>query len=156
MNSLWSLPALARTVPMYASWRMRHPGRRKPLENTISVPEPSVDITTAPESVRKQTRVMQWISTGEFLSILTKFSDLIVIDLRANAQSAPFSVPTASVLPVSPNEMDKTLEWLPEGMSVVFYGASNLSIFMIETSGCMEGSAPLYVLEGDPGLEEVA
>jgi len=135
---------------------MRHPGRRKSLENTPCVPELSVDVTTVPESTGSQTRVMQWISIGEFLSILTKCSDLIVIDLRSNAQSVPFSIPTAVVLPVSPNEMDKALESLPGDRSVVFYGASNLSIFMIETSGCMEGSAPLYVLEGDPGLEEVA
>jgi hypothetical protein len=50
--------------------------------------------------------------------------------------------------------MDRVLEWLPGHWSVVFYGASNLSIFMIETSRFMDGSAPLYVLEGD--LEEVA
>ena len=156
MNSLWSLPAMALAVPMYAAWRMRQPGRRKPLENIPSVPEPSVDTATVPESARRQTRVMQWISIGEFLSILTRCTDLIVIDLRANAQSAPLSVPTAYVLPVSPNEMESALEGLPGDRSVVFYGASNLSIFMIETSRFMDGSAPLYVLEGDPGLEEVA
>jgi hypothetical protein len=156
MNSLWSLPAMALAVPMYATWRMRHPGRRKPVENALSVPEPSVDVTTVPESVKRQTRVMQWISTGELMSILKKCSDLVVIDLRANAQSAPFSVTTALVLPVSLNEIDKALEWLPGNRSVVFCGASNLSIFMIETSRCMEGSAPLYALEGNPGLEEVA
>jgi len=156
MNSLWSLPAMALAVPMDAARRMRHPGRRKPLENLLSVPEPFVDITTVRESARRQTRVMQWISIGEFLSILTECSDLVVIDLRANAQSAPLSVPTAFVLPVSPNEMDSALEGLPGDRSVVFYGASNLSIFMIETSRFMDGSAPLYVLEGDPGLEEVA
>ena len=156
MNSLWSLPVIALAVPIYALWRMRQPGRPKPLENMLSVPQPSVDMTTVRESARRQTRVMQWISIGEFLSILRESSDLVVIDLRANAQSAPLSVPTAYVVPVSPNEMDSALEWLPGDRSVVFYGASNLSIFMIETSRCMEGSAPLYVLEGDPGLEEVA
>jgi hypothetical protein len=154
MNSLWSLPAIALAVPMYAVWRMRQPERRKPLENILSVPQPSVDDTTVPESAGRQTRVMQWISIGEFLSILTKGGNLVVLDLRANAQYAPLSVPTAFVLPVSLNEMDRVLEWLPGHWSVVFYGASNLSIFMIETSRFMDGSAPLYVLEGD--LEEVA
>ena len=156
MNSLWSLPAMALAVPMYAVWRMNQPGRRKPLEKILAVPEPFVDMTTVPESARRQTRVLQWISIGEFLSILTKCGDLVVIDLRENAQSAPFSVPTAHVLPVSLNEMDRVLECLPGDRSVVFYGASNRSIFMIETSRLMEGSAPLYVLEGDPGLGEVA
>jgi hypothetical protein len=48
------------------------------------------------------------------------------------------------------------LEWLPADRTVAFCGASNLCIFMIETSQCMEGSAPLYVLEGDLDLAEVA
>jgi hypothetical protein len=156
MNSLWSLPAMALAVPMYAAWRMKQRGRRKPLEITPSVPEPSIDVTTAPEPAGRQTRVMQWISIGEFLSILTKGSNLVVLDLRANAQHVPISVPTAFVLPVSPNEIDRVLEWLPGHWSVAFYGASNLSIFMIETSRFMDGSAPLYVLEGDLGLKEVA
>ena len=156
MNSLWSLPAMVLAAPKYAVWRMKQPGRRKPLEKILAVPEPFVEMTTVPESARRQTRVMQWISIGEFLSILRESSDLVVIDLRANAQSAPLSVPTAYVVPVSPNEMDSALEWLPGDRSVVFYGASNLSIFMIETSRFMDGSAPLYVLEGDLGLKEVA
>ncbi len=156
MNSLWSLPAMALAVPMYAVLRMRQQGRRKPLESTPSVPQPSVDVATVPESGGRQTRVMQWISIGEFLSILTKRSDLVVFDLRANAQWDSFPIPTAFALPVNPNELDMLLAWLPADRSVVFYGASNLSIFLIETSRCMEGSAPLYVLECDPGLEEVA
>ena len=156
MNSLWSLPAMALAVPIYAAWRMRQPGKCKPLESTQSVPDPFVDVPTVPEPAGRQTRVMQWISIGELLPILTKGSNLVVLDLRANAQCAPLSVPAAFVLPVSPNEMDRVLEWLPGHWSVVFYGASNLSIFMIETSRFMEGSAPLYVLEGDSGLEEVA
>jgi hypothetical protein len=99
---------------------------------------------------------MQWISIGEFLSILTKGGDVIVLDLRANAQCALPSVPSAFVIPVSPKEMDKVLEWIPGHWSVAFYGASNLSIFMIETSRVMDGSAPLYVLEGNLEQEEVA
>jgi hypothetical protein len=99
---------------------------------------------------------MQWISIGEFLSVLEKCGDLTVIDLRANAQWDPFPIPTAFALPVTPNELDNVLDSLPADRSVVFYGASNLSIFMIETSHCMEGSAPLYVLEGDLSFAEVA
>jgi hypothetical protein len=40
--------------------------------------------------------------------------------------------------------------------SVAFCGASNLCIFQIETSPCMEGSVPFYLLEGDLGRAEVA
>jgi hypothetical protein len=147
---------MALVIPIYAVWRMRQQGARKPLEDIQSVPQPSVEVITPPESSERQTRVVQWISIGEFLSILTKCSDLIVVDLRANAQRDPFPVPTAFVIPVSPNQMDGVLERLPVDRSVVFYGASNLCIFMIETSPCIEGSAPLYVLEGDLDLAEVA
>ena len=156
MNSLWSLPAMVLAAPKYAVWRMKQPGRRKPLENIPSVPQPSVDVTTEPESAGRPTRVMQWITIGEFLSILAECSDLIVIDLRANAQGDPFPVSTVFALSVTPNELDKVLESIPAERSVVFCGASNLSIFMIETSPCMEGAAPLYVLEGDLKLAEVA
>jgi hypothetical protein len=90
------------------------------------------------------------------MAVLTKCSDLIVVDLRAEAKSAPFPVPDALVIPVSPNDLIEMLECLPPDKSVAFCGASNLSIFMITTSPCMEGSAPLYLLEGDLGLAEVA
>ena len=100
--------------------------------------------------------MIQWISTGEFLSILAKRCDLVVYDLRANAQWDPFPIPAAFALPVDPNELSTLLNWLPADRSVVFYGPSNLGIFMIETSRCMDGSAPLYILEGDLSLAEVA
>jgi hypothetical protein len=99
---------------------------------------------------------MRWISVNEFMTILSERSDLVVVDLRADGLSVPFSVPTASVLPVSPNELDTLLEILPADKGVVFYGASNLNIFMIITSPCMKGSAPLYVLEDEFSLAEVA
>jgi hypothetical protein len=60
------------------------------------------------------------------------------------------------VLPVAPNELDTILELLPMDRSVAFCGATNLNIFMIITSPCMEGSAPLYVLEGDLRRAEAA
>ncbi|MGA2084105.1 MAG: hypothetical protein ABSG60_01135 [Terracidiphilus sp.] len=90
------------------------------------------------------------------MKVLKKCSDLIVVDLRPDAHQVPFPVPTAFVLPVSPNELDTVLELLPADKSVAFCGASNLCIFLIETSPCMEGSAPLYLLEGDLNFAEVA
>jgi hypothetical protein len=155
MHSLWSLAAMAAAVPIYGVWQARRSARRKLRDNIPSVPQPSIQVTTVPESAR-QARVMQWVSIGEFLIVLEKCKDLIVIDLRANAQSDPFPIQTAFTLPVTPKELDTVLEWLPTDRSVVFYGASNLSIFMIETSHCMEGSAPLYVLEGDLKFAEAA
>lgn len=88
--------------------------------------------------------------------VLTECHDLIVVDLRADARSIPFPVPTAIVLPVSPNELNTVLELLPADRSIAFCGASNLSIFLIITSPCMEGSVPLYVLDGDLRLAEAA
>jgi hypothetical protein len=147
---------MALAVPVYAVWQARRSRTRELPYNIPTVLPPPVKAATVPESAGGQTRVIQWISTGKFLSVLAQRSDLVVFDLRANAQWDPFPVPTAFALPVKPNELDTLLEWLPADRSVVFYGASNLSIFMIETSHCMDGSAPLYVLEGDLSLAEVA
>jgi hypothetical protein len=147
---------MALAVPVYAVWRARRSGMRELPDNIPTVLQTPVEAATVPESAAGQTRVMQWISIGEFLSVLAKRSDLIVIDLRANAQRDPFPIPDAFVLPVTPNELDAVLEWLPADTSVVFCGASNLTIFMIETSHCMQGSAPLYVLEGDLSFAEAA
>jgi hypothetical protein len=156
MDSLWSLPAMALAVPMYAVWRAKRSRMRKLPDDIPTVLHTPVKAATVPESAGRQSRVIQWISIAEFLSVLAKHSDLVVFDLRASAQWDPFPILTAFALPVNPNELDTLLEWLPADRSVVFYGASNLSIFMIETSHCMDGSAPLYVLEGDLSLAEVA
>lgn len=156
MYSLWSLPAMALAVPMYAVWRARRSQTRELPDNIPTVLYPPAKAATLPEPARRQTRVIQWISTGEFLSVLAKRSDLVVFDLRANAQRDPFPISTAFALPVDPNELGTLLNWLPPDRSVVFHGASNLAIFMIETSRCMDGSAPLYILEGDLSLAKVA
>jgi hypothetical protein len=99
---------------------------------------------------------MRWISIDEFVAVLARCDDLIVIDLRTEARWVPFPAPTAFVIPVVPNELDEVLECLPADRSVVFCCASNFSILAILTSSCMRGSAPLYFLEGDLGLAEVA
>jgi hypothetical protein len=147
---------MALAAPMYAVWRMRQRGKRKPSGNTPSVPEPSVDVITAPASDGEQTGLMRWISVHEFMTVLADCRDLIVIDIRADAQWVPFAIPNTFVLPVTPYELIKVLEWLPSDKTVVFYGASDLSIFMIHTSSLMKGSAPLYLLEGELSLAEVA
>jgi hypothetical protein len=156
MYSLWSLPAIALAVPTYAAWRIKQSGRRKLPDNIPSVPQPSFDVTAAPDSSAGQTRLMRWISVREFMRVLEECSDLVVIDLRANSERVPFPIPTALALLVTPNELDAVLEWLPTDRSAAFYGASDLSIFAIKTSLRLEGSAPLYVLKGDLSLAEVA
>ncbi len=156
MDSLWSLPAMALAAPIYAVLRTRRSRTRKLPDIIPTALFTPVEPAIVPKPSGRQTRAMHWISVDMFLSLLAKRSDLVVFDLRANAQWDPFPIETAFALPVNPNDLNTLLEWLPADRSVVFYGASNVSIFMIETSHCMDGSAPLYVLEGDLSLAKVA
>ncbi|MGD0548743.1 MAG: hypothetical protein ABR991_13115 [Terracidiphilus sp.] len=156
MNYLWFLPMALLAVSLFAIWRVRRLQERALITRIQTVIQPSIPDQVVTESAGAQARQMKYISIDEFKTILSECSDLIVVDLRADAPSVPFPIPTAFVLPVSPNELDTTLEMLPADRSVAFCGASNLNIFMIITSPCMEGSAPLYVLEGDFRLAEVA
>ncbi|MGO9776951.1 MAG: hypothetical protein ACLPM3_10250 [Terracidiphilus sp.] len=156
MYFLWFLPAILLAVPLFVLWRMRRSQEHALLNRIQSIIQPSVPDEVVPESAGELAREMKWISVKEFMTILSERSDLIVVDLGADAPSVPFPVPTAFVLPVSPNELDTVLEILPTDRSVLFYGASNLNIFMIITSPCMKGSAPLYVLEDEFRLAEVA
>jgi hypothetical protein len=90
------------------------------------------------------------------MAVIKEHDDVIVVDLRADEKRMLFPVPTAFVLSVIPEELDRVLGWLPADRSIAFWGASTLSILLIVTSPCMEGSGPLYVLEGDLRLAEVA
>ncbi len=154
MYSIWFLLAMAPAGVMYHVWRTRRSGRLQRTEVKPSIPEAPTALASVPESEETPHRMMRWIFIVEFMAILQKCSDLIVIDLRAEARSAPFCVPDRLVLPVAPNDLVEVLECLPSNKSVAFYDASNLSIFLITNSPCMEGSAPLYLLEGDLDLAE--
>jgi hypothetical protein len=79
-----------------------------------------------------------------------------VIDLRPGQQRDSFPVLGDDISCVQPNELPDVLEWLPSNKSVVFCGASELCITMIQTSPCIYGSAPLYVLEDSYPRREVA
>ena len=103
-----------------------------------------------------QGRVMRWISIGEFMNVLANDSDLLLIDLRPNALEDPFPVSNATILPATQDELVRSLESISGDRSVAFCGASNVSIFLIATSPCMEGSAPIFVLERDREFAEVA
>jgi hypothetical protein len=143
-------------VSLFAEWLTRQSRSRKFCNRLRSVTEPSVPLGVVPASAKGQTRRMNWISIDEFIAMLSRCSDLIVIDFRANAQWGSFPAPTAFVIPVVLNELDQVLERLPAERCVVFCGASNLSLPTIFTSSGMRGSAPIYFLEGDLGLAEVA
>jgi hypothetical protein len=75
--------------------------------------------------------------------------------LRAEGKSAT-QFPVPATLPVAQGDLIEVLECLPGNKSVAFCGAFNLSIFLIGTGPYMKDSAPLYVLEGDLDLVEVA
>jgi hypothetical protein len=153
MYSLWSLLpgllfAMILTGLTYPVWRISRSGRRAILNWTPSVSQLSVPLNGESHSAQRQKRRMEWISFKEFMTLLKKdFSDLIVINLRVDAHWGSFLAPTALVLPVTPHDLIRVLEWLPEDRSVVFYGASDFCISMIEKSACMGGSAPFYILE---------
>jgi hypothetical protein len=104
-----------------------------------------------------QATTLKWISAREFVALLTKFSDLLVIDLREEAQRTPFPSSIALfVIPVKLHEFVEVLEQVPMDRVVVFYGVSELSLSMIEASSRMGGSAPLYVLDDDLDCLEAA
>ena len=155
MYSLWSLLpgllfAMILTGLTYPVWRISRSGRRAILDCAPSVSQLSAPSNGESHSALRQKRRMEWISFKEFMNLLNKeSSDLIVINLRADAGWGPFLVPTALVLPVTPRDQIRVLGWLPENRSAVLYGASDFCISMIKASACMEGSAPLYILEGD-------
>jgi hypothetical protein len=115
----------------------------------------SAEICTFPAS-GEETREMKWIGFNELLTLLEDRNDLVVIDLRPDALLHPFAIPDVLVLPVGVKELIGTLESLPSDRSVAFLGATNLCIFLISTSACMRGSAPLYVLDGDFDSGEAA
>ena len=129
---------------MYFLWRIGRTAKREFRDKIPPVSQPPA--LGIDSSLATQTRLMKWISIGEFKEVLTKCGDLILIDLRTDASGDPFPISTVFVLTVTPNELKSVLDWLPTDRSIVFYGASDRCISMIEKSSCMKGSAPFYVL----------
>lgn len=101
-------------------------------------------------------RALERISAGEFRELLARTTDLVLIDLRPAHQNAPLPVRVPQVVRVRTSQLEDVLRNLPEDRSAVFYGASDLSVFMITTSLYMSGSAPLYVLRSLSTHEEAA
>ena len=145
MYSLWLLPATLVAVPLFFVWRIRRSQRREFGTRLQSAIQPPVPL-----------KIVKCISPREFLTLFRTQRNLIVVDLRVDAQRAPFPVPAAFVLTVPHDELEKALKWFPTDRSIVFYGTTYLNISFIETTLSMESSAPTYVLLGDLSRLEVA
>jgi len=101
-------------------------------------------------------RALERITAGQFPELLARTENLVLIDLRPAHQNAPLPVRVPHAVRVPTSQLEDVLRNLPEDRSAVFYGASDLSLFMITTSLYMRGSAPLYVLRPEPAHEEAA
>jgi hypothetical protein len=156
MDILWKLLALALASVFYVAWQILRFVKRAFRTRKALVPLLGSRRRGVSGSAWPRTRPIRQISMGAFAAVLAETPDLIVIDLRADSQRTPFPIPTAQVLPVNPNELVEVLEWLPANKSAAFCGVSNLAVLTIETSFCMGGSAPLYLLPSDSSRAEVA
>jgi hypothetical protein len=154
MYFLWFLPLILLAASMYFLWRIGRTAKREFRDKIQPVSQPPT--LGIDSSLATQTRLMKWISIDEFKEVLTKCGDLILIDLRTDASGDPFPISTVFVLTVTPNELKSVLDWLPTDRSIVFYGASDRCISMIEKSSCMKGSAPFYVLYDKSKVVEIA
>jgi hypothetical protein len=153
MHFLWFLLAMVLVVPIIDVWMTRRSAKRELCSCKQPVSQPSVPLET---SAKEQPRMIKWISIGEFMTVLKRCNDLVVFDLRADAQRVPFLVLKAPVIPVTQEELVQVLEWLPANRTVAIFGATNLSVFMIETGLILKRSEPLYLLDGDPSFLEAA
>jgi len=143
MYFLWFLPLILLAASMYFLWRIGRTAKREfrdKIQPVFQPPTLGID-----SSLATQTRLMKWISIGEFKEVLTKCGDLIVIDLRTDASGDPFPISTVFVLTVTPNELKSVLDWFPTDRSVAFYGASDRCISMIGRSSARRVQPPLKV-----------
>lgn len=101
-------------------------------------------------------RALQRISAVQFMEVAAQTDDILLIDLRPFHLNAPLPVSAPHVLRLRTNQLEEVLRQLPEDRSAVFYGASDLSVFMIMTSLYLRGSAPLYILHPESSREEAA
>lgn len=154
MDFLWALIALALGILMYPAWQiLRSFGRfsRDPMA-ALSFS----DSRRVRGAGGKRTRNLQWVSIDEFREILERAGDLVVIDLRPQDERRPLPVSGSQMLRIGAEELGEVLQWLPPDRSAAFCGASGLAVFMIRTSACMQGSAPLYVVKSESARTEVA
>jgi hypothetical protein len=152
--SLWPVPAVVLAGLWFTASRMVQSGRRARAKRQPPASQPQVAVKGAAHAV-VPTSTLRWISLSEFMNLLVTFKDLIVIDLRDDPHAAP--VPAAEfVLAVKVHDLVEVLELVPADKVVVFYGVSDLSLLLIETSHFMHRPAPAYVLDERIAFLEVA
>ena len=122
---------------------------------------PSPESAKLPQSVVQQIETpgvsLAWISLREFKALFARFSDLIVINLREDAGQTPFPIPEVEfVVPIQVHELVELLELVPANRVVVFYGISDFSKLLIETSSFMQRPAPSFALDTRFACLEVA
>lgn len=151
--SLWPVPAVVLAGVWLTVSRFVQSGRRAQVKR--SAPASPARPRSAVHPVAATVPTLIWISLHEFRKLLETFHDLIVIDLRDGRDAAP--VPAAEfVLSVKSHELVEVLEAVPADRVVVFYGVSDLSLLLIETSPFMRRAAPAYVLDETIAFMEVA
>lgn len=107
-------------------------------------------IPWAAGSMQRTKRPVRQITLADFGRLLEANSQgLVVLDLRPDAHWVPFPVRAAYVLRIRPEELPEILAWLPASQSVVFYGARDPWVSVIEKSASKSGSAPFYLLDAD-------
>lgn len=145
MDIFLALLALVLGFLLFRAWQLMWGGRGRARRESVATPLPG-----------ERRRRLEWISMRELTKVLATTDDLVVIDLRPGRQDPPLPVPAAQVWRVRTSELEQTLKRLPENRSAAFWGASGVCVFMIETSPCMAGSAPLYILRPERTHGEAA
>jgi len=145
---LWFTSATAFVALADPLMPARRSGKRPFLNGARSISQLSSSLRLAPNTARRQTRLIKWVSFKEFKSLLEQASeDLVVLDLRVDTREAHFPIAEAFVLPVMQYELMEILVWLPPSQSVVLYRADALCIASIEVNPSIERSAPIYSLD---------
>lgn len=155
----WPLPAIALTGLMYPTWRIAQHGRRALGQNPSDAgrqPLPDLGSKDLPGK-RIRGLSLRWINFSEFASLLGRFNDLILIDLRQTDQWDPLPVQTpVTAFRVRHHELPEMLEHLPENRTLVFFGLTDLDALIIEASPRAKGSSPIYILDNHAPHREAA
>lgn len=155
----WPLPAIAVTGLMYPTWRIAQLGKRALSQNGFDAGRQPLSDLRSRDLIGKQIRglSLRWITFGEFASLLNRFSDLILIDLRQTDQWDPLPVQApVTAFRVRHHELSEMLEHLPENRTLVFFGLTDLDALIIEASPRAKGSAPIYILDNRAPHREAA
>jgi hypothetical protein len=93
----------------------------------------------------------------EFRTLVAKWDDVIVIDLRPDSRKKePTSPVITHAVSIVPDQLVEVLSWIPSETVVVLYGATDLCALMASELRNAVGSEPVYLLEEDPFIKKVA